>query len=121
LIKGTMPAVDRWMEKVPASNVCISAVTEAELRYGLARLPKATRIEALVEKFLLLVKIFPWDSAAAAQYGVLRASLERQGTPMGNMDMMIGAHALALRAVLVTNDRAFERIRNLKLADWTRS
>ena len=107
------------MEKAPAASVCISAVTEAELRYGLARLPEATRLAALVEKFLVLVKILPWDSAAAAQYGLLRASLERKGTPMGNLDMMIGAHALALKAVLVTNDRAFKRIQNLKLADWT--
>ena len=97
------------MEKVPIESVCISVVTEAELRYGLARVPGATRLEALVEKFFLLVKILPWDSAAAAQYGALRAILERKGAPMGNLDMMIGAHALALSAILVTNDPRIRR------------
>lgn len=64
--------------------------------------------------------ILPWDSDAAQQYGELRATLEREGQPMGNLDAMIGAHALALEAVLLTNDRAFGRIRKLKVEDWTK-
>ena len=79
-------------------------MTEAELCYGVARLPDARRLEALVAEFLVTVTILPWDSEAARQYGWLRATLEREGKPMGNLDMMIAAHALAVRAVLVTND-----------------
>ena len=116
IIKGNVPSVDRWLAKVPVADVFISTVTEAELRYGVARRTGATRLETLVEDFLLTVTILPWDSAAAKQYGRLRATLEREGRPMGNLDMMIGAHALAVGAVLVTNDRAFSRIKNLKLA-----
>ena len=116
IIKGNVPSVDRWLAKVPVADVFISTVTEAELRYGVARLPDATRLDTLVEDFLLTVTILPWDSEAAKQYGRLRATLEREGRPMGNLDMMIGAHALAVGAVLVTNDRAFSRIKNLKLA-----
>jgi tRNA(fMet)-specific endonuclease VapC len=116
IIKGNVPSVDRWLAKVPVADVFISAVTEAELRYGVARRTSATRLETLVEDFLLTVTILPWDSEAAKQYGRLRATLEREGRPMGNLDMMIGAHALAVGAVLVTNDRAFSRIKNLKLA-----
>jgi tRNA(fMet)-specific endonuclease VapC len=116
IIKGNVPSVDRWLAKVPVADVFISTVTEAELRYGVARLPNAARLGTLVEDFLRTVTILPWDSEAAKQYGLLRATLEREGRPMGNLDMMIGAHALAVGAVLVTNDRAFSRIKNLKLA-----
>jgi tRNA(fMet)-specific endonuclease VapC len=120
IIKGNMPAVDRRLAKVPVGSVFISSVTEAELRYGVARLSGAKRLEALVKDFLLTVTILPWDSAAAKQYGWLRAVLDREGQPMANLDMMIGAHALAAGAVLVTNDRAFARIQNLKVANWTK-
>ena len=109
------------MAKFQIADVFISTVTEAELRYGLARRPDASRLQSLVEDFLLTVTILPWDSEAAKQYGWLRAGLEREGMPMANLDLMIGAHALAMGAVLVTNDRAFARIKNLKLADWTKS
>ncbi len=66
------------------------------------------------------VTILPWDSDAAQQYGQLRATLERDGQPMGNLDTMIGAHALAAGAVLVTHDHAFRRIKKLKVEDWTK-
>jgi tRNA(fMet)-specific endonuclease VapC len=120
IIKGSFPSVDRRLGKVPITDVFISSVTEAELRYGLARLPDASRLQSLVEDFLLTVTILPWESEAAKQYAWLRAGLEREGQPMGNLDMMIGAHALAVGAVLVTNDRAFTRVKNLKVADWTK-
>jgi tRNA(fMet)-specific endonuclease VapC len=106
--------------KVPVEQLAISAVTEGELRFGAARLPHATRLHALVEDFFLRVAVLAWDSDAARHYGQLRATLERQGQPMGNLDMMIGAHALALGLVLVTSDRAFARIKKLKLEDWSK-
>ena len=121
VIAGSVPAVDRRLAKVPVAEIFISSVTEGELRYGVARRPDATRLKALVEDFLLTVTVLPWDSAAANRYGTLRAELEREGRTIGNLDMMIGAHALATGAVLVTNDRAFSRIANLKLADWTKA
>jgi hypothetical protein len=64
-------------------------------------------------------KILPWDAEAAQQYGHLRAALER-GEPMGNLDLMIGAHALASDLILVTHDPAFNRIKHLKREDWTK-
>jgi len=120
IIKGNSPAVDRRLVKVPMAELAISAVTEGELRFGAARLPHATRLHNLIEDFLLRVAVLPWDSEAAQQYGRLRAALEREGQPMGNLDVMIGAHALALNAVLVTNDHAFARIKKLKVVDWTK-
>lgn len=119
IIKGNVPAVRRRLLRVPMAQVSISTVTEGELRYGVARRPGATHLQKIVEEFLLRVTILPWDSEAAQQYGQLRASLESAGQPMGNLDMMIGAHALALGAVLVTNDQVFTRIKKLKAEDWT--
>jgi len=120
VIKGNVPQVDLRLSRVPLSSVFISVVTEAELRFGLARRPEASRLQTLVEDFLFTVTILPWDSEAAKEYGRLRAGLEREGLLMGSLDLMIGAHALALGFVLVTNDHAFSRIKKLKIADWTK-
>jgi tRNA(fMet)-specific endonuclease VapC len=120
VIKGNIPAVRRRIVQVPMAQLAISAVTEGELRYGAARRPDAASLRTIVDEFLLRMTILPWDSEAARHYGQIRAALEREGQPMGNLDTMIGAHALALGAILVTNDRAFTRIRELKVEDWTK-
>ena len=120
VIKGNVPAVRRRIVQVPMAQLAISAVTEGELRYGAARRPDAARLRTVVDEFLLRMTILPWDSEAAQHYGQIRAALEREGQPMGNLDTMIGAHALALGAVLVTNDQAFTRIEALKVEDWTK-
>jgi tRNA(fMet)-specific endonuclease VapC len=119
IIKGNVPAVRHRLVKVPMPQVAVSAVTEGELRYGVARRPDAALLRRVVEEFLLRVTILPWDSEAAQQYGQLRATLEREGRVMGNLDLMIGAQALASGLVLVTNDQAFKRIEGLRLEDWT--
>ena len=62
-----------------------------------------------------------WDSAAATRYGALRAVLEANGTPLGNLDTLIAAHALATAAILVTNDQAFARVPNLAIENWIAS
>lgn len=103
------------------AKLATSAVTEGELRFGAARLPHATRLHRLIEEFLVRVTVLPWDSQAAQQYGELRASLERQGQPLGNLDLLIGSQALALNLVLVTNSEAFHQIQKLKIEDWTKS
>lgn len=121
IIKGNSPAVDRRLVKVPMAQLAISAVTEGELHFGAARLPNAARLRAMIEDFFLRVAILPWDSDAARQYGQLRSALQRGGQPMGNLDVMIAAHALAVGAVLVTNDHAFTRIKELKIEDWTKA
>jgi len=119
IIKGNVPAVRQRLARVPMAQVFISSVTEGELRYGVARRPQAATLQQIVDEFLLRVTILAWDSEAAQEYGALRAGLERSGQPMGNLDMMIAAHALATGATLVTNDRVFARIKKLKLENWT--
>jgi tRNA(fMet)-specific endonuclease VapC len=102
------------------AQLAISTVTEAELRFGAARLPGAARLNTAVEEFLLRVDALPWDSKAARYYAELRATLERAGSPMGNLDMMIASHAMSLGAVLATNDRVFRRVSGLQLENWTK-
>jgi len=120
VIKGNFPRVRERLLRVPMAEVGISAVTEAELRFGVARKPGAIRLKTAVEEFLLRVEVLPWDSAAAEEYAEVRADLERTGKPMGNLDIMIAAHALAAQVVLVTHDHVFRRIKRLKVEDWTK-
>jgi len=120
-IKGNVARVRQRLLTIPMAEVGISVITEAELRFGVARLPAATRLKGLVEEFLLRVEVLPWNSAAADHYAEIRAALERSGTPMGNMDMLIAAHALAVEAVLVTHDRVFKRVKHLKIEDWSKA
>jgi len=118
IIKGNVPRVRERLLKVPMSQLLISAVTEAELLSGAARKREAV-LKTAIDEFLLRVDSLPWDSNAARRYADLRAALEIGGTPMGNLDMMIAAHALAAEAILVTSDRSFRLLKHLKIEDWT--
>ncbi len=120
VIKGNFPKIREHLMRVPMADVGISSVTEAELRFGVARIPGARKLAMAVEEFLLRLEILPWDSDCAKHYADLRASLEQAGEPMGNMDMMIAAQALAADAVLVTHDRVFRKVKGLKTEDWTK-
>jgi tRNA(fMet)-specific endonuclease VapC len=121
VIKGNFPHVREHLLRIPINEVGISVITEAELRFGVARLPQAASIGVAVEEFLLRVDVLTWDSAAARHYARLRALLEENGEPIGNLDLMIAAHALATGTILVTNDRVFRRIKGLRVEDWTKS
>lgn len=93
---------------------CLSVITEAEIRYGLAKRPEATALRERMEWFLAAVNVLPWGREEAKAYGELRAKLELSGKTLGNMDLQIAAHAIALGAVLVTNDRAFAQATDLR-------
>jgi tRNA(fMet)-specific endonuclease VapC len=120
VIKGNFPRVRERLLKVPMAEVGISVITEAELRFGSARRPEASKLKIAVEEFLLRVEILPWDSEAAQHYARVRAALEDDGEPIGNLDLMIAAQALAGEAVLVTHDRVFRKITGLKTEDWAK-
>ena len=120
IIKGNRPRVRERLLRVPMAEVGISVITEAELLFGLARRPDATKLKTVVEEFLLRVEVLPWDSEAAQQYARMRAVLEGGGEPMGNLDLMIAAQALASGIVLVTSDAVFRRVKGLKVEDWSR-
>jgi tRNA(fMet)-specific endonuclease VapC len=120
IIKGSPTIVRDRLRSVPISQICISVITQAELLFGVAKEPRASALEASVQKFLQHVDVLPWDEDAARQYADVRSRLERAGKPLGSLDMLIAAHALASNAVLVTNDRAFKNVKHMTIQDWTK-
>ena len=117
-IKG-VDNVRNKVVSVPMAELGISAITEGELLFGLAKKPDAKQLSIVVHEFLIRVDVLPWDSAVAACYGKLRADMQKKGKILGNLDLLIAAHALALGVVLITNDRAFTQVEGLKIEDWT--
>jgi tRNA(fMet)-specific endonuclease VapC len=121
IIKGKPVIIRRRLQDVPMASVCISAITEAELLRGVARKPEAKQLSIIVKEFLLRVEILPWDSDAAKAYAQLRTACEKEGKPLGAMDILIAAHSVAMGAVLITNDKAFFNLEHhLALEDWTK-
>ncbi len=100
-------------------EIGISAVTLAELRFGVAKSQHQESNQLALDEFILPLEIAAFDEEVTAVYGVLRATLEKQGTPIGSLDTMIAAHALSLGAILVTNNtQEFERVAGLTVIDW---
>ena len=121
VIKGRSPGVEAKLAAIPPDRVCVSAVTRAELMYGLKGLPPSHRLHVGVRQFFKIVRVLAWDADAADWYAEIRHQLTTTGQPIGEMDMMIAAHALSIGAVLVTNNtRHFARIAApLALANWS--
>ena len=100
-------------------DICISSVTLAELSYGVAKSQHHEKNQAALDEFILPLEVVDFDSTAASTYGILRANLEKQGTPIDALDNMIGAHALSLNLTLITNNtKEFNRISDLKMINW---
>lgn len=114
------PKVVQHLLDVPMSALSVSAITAGELLFGIAALPAARRLQLGVTEFLERVDVLPWDLRAAERYGEVKATLQRQGALLGHLDLLIAAHALTVGAVLVTSDRAFQRLTDLQVEDWTR-
>lgn len=108
IVKGRSPAARAKLAGLQGGEIaCISAITEAELRYGLAKIPDATALRSAVEGFLAKIQVLLWGRPEAMAYGFLRARQEAAGRSLGNLDMLIAAHAVSVGAILVTNDKAF--------------
>lgn len=97
----------------------ISSITLAELESGVARSARSERNRAALAAFVAPLGVMPFDGAAAERYGTIRADLERSGNPIGSLDMLIAAHAMALGRTLVTHhERELRRVRGLDVEDW---
>ncbi|WP_373755638.1 MULTISPECIES: type II toxin-antitoxin system VapC family toxin [Neisseria] len=114
------PNVMAKLQSVPMADLHISAVTHAELMYGLAKKPDAAKLHRAVHEFLLRVAVLPFDEQASSRYGSFKAQVEQAGKSLAPLDMMIAAHASATGAVLVSNDAAFRQIAGLNVEDWTK-
>ena len=117
LIRGDPPEVLEQLRK-HLNEVCISCITEAELQYGAMK--RGNRL--LTQKVILFCDLIPcidWTQATAKIYAGIRTDLEAQGTPIGSMDMLIAASALAENVTLITNNVAhFSKVRGLKIENW---
>jgi tRNA(fMet)-specific endonuclease VapC len=120
IVSGRSPAARQSLKaEREHSTVALSAITQAEILFGLENKPEATRLRAAVEELFDAVQILAWDSNAARAYGKLRARISAAGKTLTAMDMLIAAHAVAANATLVTHDKAFLQITPfLNAVDW---
>lgn len=119
ILKNHPASVKAHFDEVGSDALAISAVVLAELFYGAARHQKGIAIRREIDDFSSRLSVIPWDETAADHYGAIRAALEKNGTPIGAMDMMIAAHARSLGATLVSNNtRHFEKVPGLSIANW---
>jgi tRNA(fMet)-specific endonuclease VapC len=118
LVRNPRGAVFDRIAAVGGDSLCISIITAAELRYGCAKRGSARLLDQ-VEAILEGLDILPLDVPADTEYGGIRAELEAAGKPIGPNDLLIAAHAHAIKAVLVTaNIAEFSRIRGLEVENW---
>ena len=108
------------MDGMDREKLGVSSITVAELEFGAAASKRQGDNFKRLERFLLDLEVIAFDRESARPYGPLRAALQAQGMPIGPMDFLIAAHALALKAILVTNNtREFLRVPGLALEDWS--
>jgi tRNA(fMet)-specific endonuclease VapC len=119
IIKRRPFEVIERFKRTEISQVGISCMTLSELQYGVSKSSRPEQNQMALAQFIAPLEIVPFDEEAARCYGGLRVHLERHGTPIGSLDMLIAAHALSIACTLVTNnEKEFVRIPNLKIANW---
>ena len=117
ILRDRPAVVGNRLRRVRGADVCVSVITEAELQYGVRLAGGDNDLRRDVDDFLRRLEVLLWDSAAAAEYAEIRSDLEGRGTPIGNMVLMIAAHARALGATLVTSDKAIANLRLVRDED----
>jgi len=118
IINVRPPQVLAKFREHPPGTVAISTVTACELAFGVAK-SQSERNHRALQMFMAPLEILPFDESVVWQYAQIRSDLERQGQPIGALDTMIAAHALALSAILVTNNtKEFSRVNDLKIENW---
>jgi tRNA(fMet)-specific endonuclease VapC len=121
LIKQKPAKVLRHFKTHSVGDIGISSITLAELRFGIEKSQQVEKNRQALNEFIMPLEIASFDEKAAENYGKIRSLLEKEGRPVGSMDMLIGAHALSLGVTLVTNNtNEFKQIKNLKVADWSK-
>ena len=122
IIKRKPPQVLKRFTAYKVGEIGISWVTLAELEFGVAKSQYLEKNQVALDEFVLPLEIANFDGETAKVYGRVRATLEKKGTPIGALDTMIAAHAMALGATLVTNNtREFSRIDGLTVVNWSES
>lgn len=118
-IKNKPEQVLEKLKQNLSNRICISAITLAELQHGVEKSMNPEKNSMALLQFLSILDILPFDDLAAVEYGKICAYLQKRGTPIGTMDMLIAAHAKTENLIIVTNNvREFERVPNLKIENW---
>lgn len=116
------PGFERVLRRVSdrsIGEICISAITVAELRFGVAKSARGNANAIALDEFLSRFELLDYPVEASVSYGKIRTELERAGTLIGNNDLLIASHALAIKANVVTaNISEFQRVKGLKVLDW---
>ena len=121
IIKKKPKRVIERLQKTRVSDIGISSITLSELEYGVMKSLKPEQNKLAITEFLAPIEILSYDDMAALEYGKLRAHLDTRGIPIGSLDMLIAAHALSLKCILVTNNEAeFARVPGLKVENWVK-
>lgn len=118
-LSKSRPEIADRLSSIAARQIFLSFVVVAEIEYGIAKSQQQARNRRVFDSLLAGFSVVSFDHAAAVHYGPIRSELERQGCLIGPYDLMIAAHALALDAILVTdNTREFSRVSGLRLENW---
>ena len=118
-IKHKPEKVFHELQKHDPSEVCISSITYAELVHGVEKSEAIDKNRLALSLLLVNIEVLPFDVDAANCYGRIRADLEKKGTPIGPLDMMIAGHAQSLGYAVVTNNmKEFVRVEGLKIENW---
>jgi len=123
LMRGESPALAARVQSVPLQQQVMSAVTFAELTYGVQASAAAKRKQnqSVLDSLVLHLAVLDWPQDAAKHYAEIRADLKKRGAQLGAADLMIAAHARAMGAIVVTNNvKDFERVKGLEVENWTK-
>jgi len=119
IIKEKSANVLKQLKKNKGNGLCISAITLAELEFGIENSLYKEKNQIALLEFLTIIKIVTFDENAAKEYGIIKKQLKDKNSLIGPLDMLIGAHAKSMDLTLVTNNlREFKRIKELKLENW---
>lgn len=122
LMRGESPALAAKVQSVPLQQQVMSAVTFAELTYGVQASAAAKRKQnqSVLDSLVLHLAVLDWPQDAAKHYAEIRADLKKRGAQLGAADLMIAAHARAMGAIVVTNNvKDFDRVKGLEVENWT--
>jgi tRNA(fMet)-specific endonuclease VapC len=119
IIKQKPKSVLQHFEQLQVGSVCMSLVTYAELEYGALKSNNSRKALDILEEFSNYIPVLSIEADVAKHYGGIRANLESKGTPIGNNDLWIAAHARSLGHTLVSNNvKEFKRVEGLDLENW---
>lgn len=119
IIKKKPAKVLGKLKRIKNDSICISSITYSELLYGAYKSENVAKNLLALTMFLSNIDILSYDESSSIDYGMLRAKVEKRGTAIGSLDMLIAAHAVETKSILVTNNvKEFERIEHLKVEKW---